>query len=226
MALLAYGVVSSSCHRPRPGRTPGVMPHALRVAVAIAVISGAVVAVADPVAGGDLNADTRALVAQLTAERAITLAKERRLADGAQEELYHQLAAKDRALRAARAQATGNAAERERARKERDEIARQRQELVAALEQRDRTWLHAKLATMAMPSTRELLELDVQTRLKLIDELWESIVNDLNDPSKPNSLPISDATRALLEERRREYRADPSSAVPWEDVHAQLLRLV
>lgn len=58
------------------------MPHALRVAMAIAVISGAVVTVADPVAGGDLNADTRALVAQLTAERAITLAKERRLADG------------------------------------------------------------------------------------------------------------------------------------------------
>lgn len=79
---------------------------------------------------------------------------------------------------------------------------------------------------MAMPSTRELLELDVQTRLELIDQLWESVVNDLNDPSKPNALPISDATRALLEERRREYRADPSSAVPWEDVHAQLLRLV
>lgn len=79
---------------------------------------------------------------------------------------------------------------------------------------------------MAMPSTRELLELDVQTRLKLIDELWESVVNDLNDPTKPNSLPISDATRALLEERRQEYRADPSAAVRWEDVHAQLLKLI
>jgi putative addiction module component (TIGR02574 family) len=79
---------------------------------------------------------------------------------------------------------------------------------------------------MAMPSTRELLELDVQTRLELIDQLWESVVNDLNDPSKPNALPISETTRALLEERRREYRADPSTAVPWEDVHAQLLRLL
>ena len=79
---------------------------------------------------------------------------------------------------------------------------------------------------MAMPSTRELLELDVQTRLKLIDELWESVVNDLNDPSKPNSLPISEATRTLLEERRREYRADPSAAMHWEDVHAQLLKLL
>jgi putative addiction module component (TIGR02574 family) len=79
---------------------------------------------------------------------------------------------------------------------------------------------------MAMPSTRELLELDVQTRLKLIDELWESVVNDLNNPSKPNSLPISDATRALLEERMQEYRADPAAALRWEDVHARLLQLV
>jgi putative addiction module component (TIGR02574 family) len=79
---------------------------------------------------------------------------------------------------------------------------------------------------MAMPSTRELLELDVQTRLKLIDELWESVANDLNDPSKPSSLPISDATRALLDERMREYRADPAAAVRWEDVHAQLLKLI
>jgi putative addiction module component (TIGR02574 family) len=79
---------------------------------------------------------------------------------------------------------------------------------------------------MAMPSTHELLELDVQTRLKLIDELWESVVNDLDDPSTPNSPPISEATRALLEERRREYRADPSAAVRGEDVHAQLLQLI
>jgi putative addiction module component (TIGR02574 family) len=79
---------------------------------------------------------------------------------------------------------------------------------------------------MAMPSTRELLELDVQTRLKLIDELRESVVNDLHDPCEPNLLPISDATRALLEQRRREYRADPAAAVGWEDVHARLRRLI
>jgi putative addiction module component (TIGR02574 family) len=79
---------------------------------------------------------------------------------------------------------------------------------------------------MAMPSTRELLELDVQSRLELIDELWKSVVDDLNDSSKPNSLPISEETRALLEERMREYRADPAAAVRWEDVHARLLQLV
>ena len=63
---------------------------------------------------------------------------------------------------------------------------------------------------MATPSTRELLQLDVQTRLKLIDELWESVVNDLNDPDKPNALPVSEETRALLDEQMREYLADPT----------------
>jgi putative addiction module component (TIGR02574 family) len=79
---------------------------------------------------------------------------------------------------------------------------------------------------MAAPSTRELLELDVQTRLRLIDELWDSIVNDLNDPDKPSSLPISDETRALLDERMREYRADPAAGLRWEDAHERLLKLL
>jgi putative addiction module component (TIGR02574 family) len=78
---------------------------------------------------------------------------------------------------------------------------------------------------MATPSTSELLKLDVQTRLEIIDELWESVVNDLNDPDKPNSLPVSDATRELLDERMREYRANPAIGLRWEDIHERLLKL-
>jgi hypothetical protein len=48
---------------------------------------------------------------------------------------------------------------------------------------------------MARPSTTELLELDVQTRLEVIDELWDSIVNDLNDPDKASALPVSSTQR-------------------------------
>jgi chromosome segregation ATPase len=143
MALLVHGLEHSSHHAPRPLRTgsasDSAVIHAVRVAVVIAAISGAVVAVADPAAGGDLNADKRALVAQLTAERAITLARERRLADAALEELSRRLAAQDLARRAAEAKAADNAAALRQARKARGEIARQREELVAALEQRDRT---------------------------------------------------------------------------------------
>ena len=79
---------------------------------------------------------------------------------------------------------------------------------------------------MATPSTRELLQLDVQTRLKLIDELWESVVNDLNDPDRPNPLPVSEETRALLDERMREYRADPAAGLRWEDVQERLLKMI
>ncbi|HEX4418141.1 MAG TPA: addiction module protein [Kofleriaceae bacterium] len=78
---------------------------------------------------------------------------------------------------------------------------------------------------MAAPSTSELLKLDVQTRLEIIDELWDSVVHDLNDPDQPSSLPVSEATRALLDERMREYHADPTIGLPWDEVRARLHKL-
>jgi putative addiction module component (TIGR02574 family) len=36
---------------------------------------------------------------------------------------------------------------------------------------------------------------------------------------------ISDATRALLDERMREHDADPSKGVRWDDLHAQLRKM-
>jgi len=78
---------------------------------------------------------------------------------------------------------------------------------------------------METPPTKELLKLDVQTRLQLIDGLWESVVHDLNDPDKPSSFPVSDETRALLDERMREYRADPAAGLRWDDVHERLRKM-
>src|SRR5436190_14394305 len=117
-----------------------IVAQALLVSVACAAIGWPKMDVrADSgVAMMDLDADRRAIVLRLTAERAITLASARGLADAAQDELYHQLEIKDRALRAALTRAAGNAAELARVRQARDEIAKQRQELVTALAQRDR----------------------------------------------------------------------------------------
>jgi tetratricopeptide (TPR) repeat protein len=93
-----------------------------------------------PVAVGiDLNAEQRVLIAQLTADKAITVARERRIAEADQEKLYEQLKVKDQALRVAKRQAAGNAAELAEVRKARGQIARERQALVAALADRDRT---------------------------------------------------------------------------------------
>src|SRR3954463_10906714 len=114
----------------------------------------------------DLNADQRSLVIQLTAERAVTLAREHRLADEAQERFYEQLAAKDQALRSAQARAAGNAADLSRVRKARDEIARQREELIAVVEQRDRT-LAAELSAYREEVTKLASSPDPQTQKAL-----------------------------------------------------------
>src|SRR5262249_38862891 len=106
------------------------------------------------------------LVIQLTAERAVTLAREHRLADEAQQRFYEQLAAKDQALRAAQARAAGNAAELARVRKARDEIARQREELIAAVEQRD-LMLAAELSAYREEVTKLASSPDLQTQKAL-----------------------------------------------------------
>lgn len=74
-----------------------------------------------------------------------------------------------------------------------------------------------------MAVTDELLRLDVPTRLKLIDELWDSILRDLNDPGNPESLPVDDDLRALLDRRVAAYQANPDAGSSWADVRSRLL---
>jgi hypothetical protein len=94
---------------------------------------------------GDLDAESRRLIERLTADKALAIARERRLAASAQEARYRQLEDMDRALRAAEARAAGNAAELARVSRERDGIARQWQEINATLAHQDRT-LAAQMA--------------------------------------------------------------------------------
>jgi putative addiction module component (TIGR02574 family) len=75
-----------------------------------------------------------------------------------------------------------------------------------------------------MATTEELLKLDVQSRLKLIDRLWESVVEDLNDPGSPQSLPVTDELRALLDRRMKAYRENPDRVSPWADVRDRILK--
>jgi tetratricopeptide (TPR) repeat protein len=113
--------------------------------VVVGIVCGAMGwAAAQPIAGRaaagvDVDAERRFLIDQLTADKAITLATARRIADAKQEELHRKLQARDRALRAAEVRASGNAAELARIRKARDQIAAERQALVTALADRDRT---------------------------------------------------------------------------------------
>src|SRR5258708_1117080 len=88
-------------------------------------------------AGTDLNAEQRALVEQLTADQATAVPRARRVAPAHQPEPDDKLQVQGKGLRTAGARAAGNVAELVRLRKTRDQIATERQALIAALAQRD-----------------------------------------------------------------------------------------
>ena len=74
---------------------------------------------------------------------------------------------------------------------------------------------------MAAPNIEELLALDLETRLALVQELWNSIVADAKAGAE---LPLSAHERDLLDQRLREDDDDPDSAIPWTDARATLHR--
>ena len=78
----------------------------------------------------DLNADQRALIEQLTADKALAVARERRIAADEQEALNRRLDEQDRALRVTEAKVAVYAVTLAQVRRDRDRIAKQRQKLV------------------------------------------------------------------------------------------------
>lgn len=61
-----------------------------------------------------------------------------------------------------------------------------------------------------------LAQLTVGERLDLIEELWASI------RTHPELVPLGSDERSVIEARRAEHRKDPSSAIPWDQVRAEL----
>jgi putative addiction module component (TIGR02574 family) len=74
---------------------------------------------------------------------------------------------------------------------------------------------------MAASDMQKLLELDLETRLALVQKLWDSIVQDANAGAE---LPLSAEDRELLDARVREDDEDPDAAIPWSEAKARLLR--
>lgn len=72
---------------------------------------------------------------------------------------------------------------------------------------------------MSAPNIDELRKLDVETRLALVQELWDSIVEDAQ---RGVSLSLSDAERRELDQRLREDDEDPDSAIPWSEARSLL----
>jgi len=74
---------------------------------------------------------------------------------------------------------------------------------------------------MSTPDVSTLLALDLDTRLALVQTLWDSIVDDATAGAQ---LPLSADDRALLAQRLREDDDDPDAAIPWATARERLHR--
>lgn len=69
----------------------------------------------------------------------------------------------------------------------------------------------------APAATAEYLKLSVSERIQLVEDIWDSIAVEAT-----NTVELSQAQKAELHRRVAAHRADPSTAVPWEQVRSKL----
>ncbi|RXK82467.1 addiction module protein [Chlorobaculum sp. 24CR] len=61
------------------------------------------------------------------------------------------------------------------------------------------------------------MKLSVSERIQLVEDIWDSIATEASD-----TIGLSQAQKDELHRRVAEHRADPSTAVPWEQVRSRL----
>ena len=71
---------------------------------------------------------------------------------------------------------------------------------------------------MGKVSIGDILALSVSERIKLTQDIWDSIA------AVPESVPLSQADHDELDRRLHAYRTDPQAGSPWPDVRQRLLR--
>ena len=71
---------------------------------------------------------------------------------------------------------------------------------------------------MAAVPIADLLKLDVTERLRVIEVLWNSIIDSGEE------LPLGDEERAELDRRLAAHAANPDAGSTWEEVKARLGR--
>ena len=69
----------------------------------------------------------------------------------------------------------------------------------------------------APAATAEYLKLSVSERIQLVEDIWDSIAVETT-----NTVELSQTHKAELHRRVAAHRADPSTAVPWEQVRSKL----
>lgn len=72
---------------------------------------------------------------------------------------------------------------------------------------------------MVSKATREeLLRLTAAERIQVAQDLWDSVTE------APDALLLTDAQRAVLDERLAAYKTDPQAGSPWETVRERVRR--
>ncbi len=71
---------------------------------------------------------------------------------------------------------------------------------------------------MSHADVAEILKLSVEERMRLVELIWESLA------ANPSARPLSDAQRAVLDERVAEHDRDPDDVVTREAVLAEARR--
>jgi putative addiction module component (TIGR02574 family) len=72
---------------------------------------------------------------------------------------------------------------------------------------------------MAPSPAFDYSHLTIAERLQLVEELWDSIAADAD----AEALPLTDAERALIDERLADLSANPAAGRPWADVRAGIV---
>ena len=62
-----------------------------------------------------------------------------------------------------------------------------------------------------------LNNLSVDERLRLISELWDSLADEVEQA------PLTEEQKQETDRRLATFRADPNSAIPWDQVEAEAL---
>jgi putative addiction module component (TIGR02574 family) len=69
---------------------------------------------------------------------------------------------------------------------------------------------------MTKEEIQKLLELPAEERLELAQALWQSLEADVG------ALPVTEAQRAVLDERLEAFLAQPNDVLTWSEVKAKL----
>ncbi len=73
---------------------------------------------------------------------------------------------------------------------------------------------------MASPTITDLLQLSLEERIQLVEDLWDSIA------AAPEAVSLTEAQKQELDRRLEDYHRDPDAGSPWSVVRERMTQTV